>query len=121
MEIPKFKTGVFFHFLFEKTGQVCSGFGWNSDKVAVDLQTTFQFQNCYKTIISDLCDWKTFFSEDAKYYDGCNESTGGGAIDIKTWPITDAQTDKSLLGGTVAGGQGCWRFAEWTKWAPYLV
>ena len=71
-------------------------------------------------MISDLCDFKSILNPDALFVDGCDDSTGGNII-IKRWTITDPVTDKPLLGSFTTPGQLCWKFASWTKWAPYLV
>ena len=110
--MSKFKTNVFYSFIFKNTGQICGGFGWESQAIALKLQTLFDFQDCYKTMISDLCDWSsTFYGEDAKWIDECSASTSIGLVTIKNWAITEALTDQSLLGGTAIDGKGCWTFA----------
>ena len=79
-------------------------------------------QDCYKTMVSDLCNWSsTFTGKDAKYMDACSPSIGSNLITIKKWVISDALTDQNLIGGTVPDGRGCWQFAEWTKWTPYVA
>ena len=40
---------------------------------------------------------------------------------LKNWVITDGLTDQSLIGGTTIDGRGCWQFAYWTKWTPYVA
>ena len=78
-------------------------------------------KNCYKDVIADICDWKTLFSADAKFYDGCDDYTLNGPVTIQSFKITDTIAPTPLFGGTEANGKGCWRFAEWTNWAPYLA
>ena len=108
-DLGKFKTKIFYSGIFKTTGQVCGGFGWESDVVALKLSTLFDFQDCYKTMISDLCDWSsTFVGKEAKWIDSCTPSTGSGLVTLKNWTITDALTDQSLIGGTVIDGRGCW-------------
>ena len=78
-------------------------------------------KNCYKEIIKDICDWKTLFGSEALLYDGCNDYTVSSPITIQTLKVTDTIPPTSLVGGSSANGKGCWRFAEWTNWAPYLA
>ena len=41
LSVDKFKTNAIFSWLFEKTGQVCGGFGYSSEMVVVRLNTNF--------------------------------------------------------------------------------
>ena len=82
----------------------------------------FDFQDCYKTMISDLCTWdSTFMSEGSKWVDDCSPSVGSNLVTLKNFILTEAINDQSLIGGTVIDGRGCWQFAEWTKWTPYVA
>ena len=87
-DLGKFKTNIFFSGIFKYTGQVCGGFGWGSEPVILELTTNFDIVNCYKTIISDMCDFdKTFFGEDAQWVDSCSLSGNTSKIFIKKWEI----------------------------------
>ena len=121
-DMGKFKTLIFYSLLFENSGQLCGGFGWESQAIAIKISTMFDFQDCYKTMINDLCDMKTTWEDKtAKWIDECAPSSGTGLITLKRWTVTEVLTDDALIGGTNAGGKGCWQFAEWTKWTPYLL
>ena len=77
--------------IFKTTGQLCFGFGYDTDQVILQLQTMFNMQDCYKTMISDLCDWSsTFMGKDAKWLDSCSPSVGSNLITIKKWIISEA-------------------------------
>jgi hypothetical protein len=53
--------------------------------------------------------------------DSCSPSlTDGGQVTLKKWIIAD-QSDTALFGGTEVDGRGCWQFAQWTKWTPYVT
>ena len=98
------------------------GFGWESEAIALKLSTMFDFQDCYKTMINDLSNWgSTFEGKDAKWIDSCTPSTGSGLITLKDWQITEALNNQALIGGTASGGRGCWQFAQWTTWTPYVA
>lgn len=121
-DLGKFKTKVFYSGIFKTTGQVCGGFGWESEAVQLKLSTLFDFQDCYKTMISDLCNWSsTFNNKDSKWIDSCTPSSSPGPVTLKNWVLTDGLTNQSLIGGTVIDGRGCWQFAYWTKWTPYVA
>ena len=122
MDLPKFKASTFYSFLFDSSGQICLGFGWNTEAITLNLDASFEMQDCYKTLLDDLSDWtKTWDGEDAKWIDQCSASTGGGTVSLKSWTLTSAVTNQAVIGGTTKDGEGCWKFAAWTKWAPYLA
>ena len=122
VDLGKFETSIFYSFLFEDTGQVCLGFGLDSDEIVLDLATHFEFQDCYKTVIADLCDWQsTAAGKDAKWIDECSSPTSTALISLKKWTLSSALDEQALLGGTVSDGRGCWQFANWSNWAPYLA
>lgn len=74
---------IFYSFLFKQTGQVCFGFGWGSEAITLQLKGLFEFQDCYKTLVGDLCDWnKTFLGKDARWIDECNPSSGSSFVTI---------------------------------------
>lgn len=76
-DLGKFKTNIYYLLLFQTTGQLCGGFGWESDQITLKLSTMFDFQDCYKTMISDLCNWgNTFNTKDSKWIDSCTPSSG---------------------------------------------
>lgn len=94
------------------------------------LTALLDMYDCYKTLLSDMCDWSnTFISKDAKYIDDCSPAGNTQTITIKKWELqarnfdTNLRTDKliSLIGGSSADNRGCWQFAWWTKWTPYVA
>lgn len=88
---------------------MCFGFGWGSDPVQVKLSTLFDFQDCYKTMIDDLCDWnKTWLGPEARRIDECKPSAGSSFVTIQDWLLAQNNIDQSLLGGTDVDGAGCW-------------
>lgn len=126
----KFKTAIFFSFIFKTSGQFCSGFGYQSEQIVLYLTSLLDMYDCYKTIIADMCDWSsTFFTKDAKWVDSCAPSGNTSTITVKKWTIqqnlydSNLQTSKlvSLLGGSSFDNRGCWQFAWWTKWTPYVA
>jgi hypothetical protein len=62
-----------------------------------------------------------WYSRDAKFIDECKASNGGGLITLKQWTLSENVEKQSILGGTIVDGPGCWKFAQWTSWAPYVA
>jgi len=72
-------------------------------------------------MISDLCNWQsTFINKDSKWIDECSNSADRGEVILKNWEISE-KTNQALIGGAVPDGRGCWQFANWTKWTPYVA
>ena len=72
----------------------------------------FDFLDCYKTMISDLCNWdSTFMAKDSKWLDDCSPSVGSNLVTLKNYILAEAVNNMSLLGGTEIDGRGCWQFA----------
>jgi len=68
--LGKFKSNIFFSGIFKTNGQICSGFGYQSEQITLELTTLIDMYNCYKTMISDLCDWSsTFLGANSKWVD----------------------------------------------------
>ena len=66
---------VYSAFTFYDTGMVCLGMGWDAPKIAIDLQFTLQFYDCYKTMLDNLGDWKAnWISDTAKWITECKVS-----------------------------------------------
>jgi len=123
IDINKFKASIWYSALFSNKGEVCFGFGWETEQIELNLKTSFTPMDCYKTIIEDIGEpQSTWYSEDALFIDECNTSDAGGTITLKKWILSPAVRDRgSVLGGERPGGAGCFKFAEWTKWAPYVA
>ena len=108
--------------LFKNTGQICYGFGWNTESIQLLIQTQFQLIECYKTLIDDLGNPLGSFDQlGSNFLDECTFSSSGGPISLNIWDIVSEDTEHDVLGGTEADGVGCWSFASWTQWAPYVA
>ena len=76
INIPTFKTNIFYSFLFEQTGQVCLGFGWASQTISLKLSSVLNFVNCYKNLVTDIADLnKEWIGPDAKIFDQCTDNS----------------------------------------------
>ena len=90
------------------------------------IETQFQLIECYKTIVDDLGQpFGSFNQLGSSWVDECAFSSSGGPIILNTWEIAPDTTDDGdqfdVLGGVEADGVGCWSFAQWTDWAPYVA
>ena len=54
MKMNKFKTNLIYSFLFDDRGQVCLGYGYESQAIKLDLTYQFQFVDCYKNLLTDV-------------------------------------------------------------------
>ena len=97
----------------KETGQVCLGFGWATQPIELSIDFYFEFVDCYKTIIDDLCDWgPSWDGRDARIIDECSPSGTSQDATIQDYLLSDTITDAPLLGGNKEDGYGCWQFAE---------
>lgn len=85
------------------------------------ISAVLNFVNCYKNIITNI---KTIDSEfkgpKAKIFDQCTDNNFT-PFTINEYVLSYNIVDQSLFGGTLPDGAGCWQFAHWTKWAPYIA
>ena len=78
--------------------------------------------DCYKTLLDNLCDFRnTYINKEAKWIDQCSPSASTNAVRFVNWEMTSTQASRAIIGGFTKDGNGCWQFAEWTKWAPILA
>ena len=70
--------------------QVCVGAGYETEEIDFDVVMSMKLNDCYKVIITDLCDfsssWKGYNS---KYIDQCDLSQDA-AIELVNWTLRDA-------------------------------
>lgn len=126
----KFKTSLFYSNIFREDGQYCFGFGWASEVIKLQLSTLTDLVNCYKYIVTDLSKiGDTVLNNEAKWIDNCSPSGNTKKMYFKDWTVQEAIYDTnlnmprliSLIGGTSLDSRGCWQFAWWTKWTPYVA
>ena len=99
IEIEKFLANTFYSFLFDNTGQVCMGFGLESEDINLEMTFQFQFVDCYKILVEDLANPRIAIAgEDALFVDSCEPSSGAGPISLQAWDIATA-FDMDVLGG----------------------
>ena len=67
----------------------------------------------------------SFTSLESSWVDECQFSSSGGPITLHRWEIAEDTTgsgeQNDVLGGMDPDGVGCWSFAQWTDWAPYIA
>lgn len=100
VDLAKFRQNYFFSLIVNGNLQYCWGDGYEIEAVDMSLSTSMKFMDCYKTVISDICQWKFNWSGiDAKWFDECSKSSDA-QVDIKTYEYREAKDD-FLRGGTV--------------------
>jgi hypothetical protein len=122
VDVSKFRANTYYSGLFKNTGQICFGFGWSTEAITLAITTQFQLVECYKTLIADLGKpLGSIRSQDSLLIDECPLSSTGGPIQLQNWELATSAVDNDILGGTSEDGVGCWSFATWTDWAPYVA
>jgi hypothetical protein len=88
--ISKFAADVFGKVIINGNYQVCVGAGYETEEIDFDVVMSMKLNDCYKVIITDLCDfsssWKGYNS---KYIDQCDLSQDA-AIELINWTLKDA-------------------------------
>jgi len=86
-DLAKFRSNYFFSVIFNNATTICPGMGYETEAIDLELTTTNQFQDCYKVIVDDLCDWSAQWTGyNAKYFDECDSSQDQEVI-IKNWAL----------------------------------
>ena len=68
-------------------GQICPGIGYEYDNIDIYTNMSMKFNDCYKNIFTDLCDFSTAWKNyDSLYLDECNLS-GDSLIEIYDWHL----------------------------------
>mmetsp|Transcript_24770 Transcript_24770/g.38557 ORF Transcript_24770/g.38557 Transcript_24770/m.38557 type:complete len:106 (-) Transcript_24770:18-335(-) len=82
----------------------------------------WQLIQCEKVLINDMCDFDSCWAgPSAQWVETCEESTSSDSITVEEYEISPAYSDQSLIGGIAPSGYGCWKFANWSDWAPYVA
>ena len=77
----------------------------------------------YKTIIDDMDALEeNWYTKDAKWIDEWKPSQGRSQVTLRKWILSDAvdQEMGTIMGGLDSNQSGCWKFAKWDQWAPWL-
>lgn len=68
--ISKFAADVFFTMIVNGNYQVCLGTGWETEEIDFDVAMSMKLNDCYKVIITDLCDFSSSWNGyNSKYID----------------------------------------------------
>ena len=96
--ISKFAADFFGNIIINGNYQFCFGAGWETEEIDFDVMMSMKLNDCYKVIITDLCDfsssWKGYNS---KYIDQCDLSQDA-AIELINWRLRDEYQNFPLLG-----------------------
>lgn len=69
-----------------------------------------------------MSDFGTVYrGEEAKYIDSCTLSSGGGPIPVKNFKLSSDGFEHYVIGGKDKDGAGCFKFANFEKWAPWAA
>jgi|DEB0MinimDraft_12_1074336.scaffolds.fasta_scaffold84813_1 hypothetical protein len=78
-------------------------------------------RDCSKILLYGPGDFKkTWLGSNAQWLDSCSASVAP-QVTIQNTEIAPAIANQNLLGGKTVNGPGCWQFALWSKWAPYIA
>eukprot|EP00347_Sterkiella_histriomuscorum_P016026 403354776 len=105
-DLTQFRGNAYSEMLFFfDTNYICLNVGWNvDDQILFTVETSMNFQDCYKIIISTLWDLSSF--DTTKIMDQCIDSNDESVQLYKYNPIT-AQTDTLWFGSGANGGNYC--------------
>lgn len=96
--IPKFKSAAYISIIVNGDYEICPGLGYEWEQVEALVNMSMKFNDCYKNLISDICefnaDWKGYNS---KYLDECDLSNDS-LIDLMDWTLLDLKTDTPTMG-----------------------
>lgn len=119
--MPEFQLDLYYSYLFSKTGQQCIGFGWNLGNILAQIKTTIQMRDCSKILVYSVCEQNIpWLGNSSQWLDTCVDSTAP-QLSVMNHVIAPAISDQNLLGGKTMDGPGCFQFAMWNKWAPYMA
>ncbi len=100
--VPKFKSDFFLNLIVNANYQVCPGLGYEIEEVAAVLSTSLKFNDCYKVVLTDLCDFSSSWSGyNAKWIDECDLSNDS-LIEIFDYTLIDTYQDFPSLGTVTA-------------------
>ncbi|CDW80030.1 UNKNOWN [Stylonychia lemnae] len=102
---------------FVNNKNVCVNIGWNvDDEIKFTVETSMNFQDCYKVILESLCNFDNFSNK--KILDACVDSNDEQVTFYTYNPIT-SKTDKIWLGANsnTVGGKLCYQLPfQSTAW-----
>ena len=97
-DLTEFKTNYFFSVIWNDYQRWCPGMGWEIESVDFQVLVINKFQDCYKVLIDDFCDWTIFKGEDAKYIDKCEQNEDEVEVTAKEYHWQDAKQDIAQYG-----------------------
>ena len=71
-DIDKFKSNLFLSIIWNEKLKICPGIGYETEKILLRILYEMKFWNCDKTLLDDLKDWDSNWTNyDAKYFENC--------------------------------------------------
>lgn len=95
VDVPAFQYAMFFNFMVNSYFQVCWGLGWKNDAITLSLEMEHKAQQCFKTLIKDICGFYNVYNgPEAKIFEECEWSDTTDAIaQFVTWNFVEENLD----------------------------
>jgi hypothetical protein len=78
-------------------------------------------RGCSKVLVNSVKDLKSnWLGTNAQWLEKCESSTAP-QVTIQNTEVAPAISNQNLLGAKAIDEPGCWQFALWSKWAPYIA
>lgn len=78
--------------------ELCPGAGWEIEKVDAILEMSMKFNDCYKNILTDLCEYNVNWSgRNSLWLDECDLSNDS-LIEIYDWELASLNEDTPTFG-----------------------
>ena len=80
-DLDQFKSNLFISLIFTNDYKLCTGIGYDIEKILFRVLFTMNFWNCKKTLVDDLTDYSsTWTGYNAKYFEDCSSSSSAEII-----------------------------------------
>jgi len=80
-DLDQFKSNLFISLIFTNDYKLCTGIGYDIEKILFRVLFTMNFWNCKKTLVDDLTDYSsTWTGYNAKYFEDCSSSNNAEII-----------------------------------------
>ena len=111
-----------FYMITAAPDQICYGIGYALQPITVRFDVNYYFMNCKKKVIANIGDYKdSWTGKSAKWIDECTPPDTSPIIRVFDIDFTKGIGETAVLGGTTTGKLGCFKYGNWTSWAPYLL
>lgn len=75
VDFAQFKVRTWASLIWTQTGNICTGVGYDNEKMAMTMTLQHGLQDCFKSIFTNICDpTSAWTSPDAKFFTKCTKS-----------------------------------------------